>query len=80
MAKRYRHLHPSHVHTIPYEDLLNYWPEDMSWISPNVLCVAAADKSCHATDKTVVNHQLALIYDCSVRKVGNSLDYDRDRR
>ncbi|TPX55474.1 hypothetical protein PhCBS80983_g05283 [Powellomyces hirtus] len=60
-----------HYQSIRHDELRNYWPEDIAWVSHNILAVAAADKSCHSAtrgDERLIPHQLALIYDCSMGK------------
>ncbi|KAJ3154111.1 hypothetical protein HDU86_005038 [Geranomyces michiganensis] len=65
--------HKKHVQSIGHEEMRNYWAEDMAWVTPATLAVAAADKSCSANSTRgdlalLVPHQIALIYDCSRRK------------
>ncbi|KAJ3141142.1 hypothetical protein HDU90_007166 [Geranomyces variabilis] len=65
--------HKRHYQSIGHEEMRNYWPEDMAWVTPTTLAVAAADKSCSASSNrgdlaSLVPHQIALIYDCSKRK------------
>ncbi|KAJ3184499.1 hypothetical protein HDU87_003899 [Geranomyces variabilis] len=65
--------HKRHFQSIGHEEMRNYWPEDMAWVTPTTLAVAAADKSCSANSNrgdtaSLVPHQIALIYDCSKRK------------
>ncbi|TPX68040.1 hypothetical protein SpCBS45565_g03338 [Spizellomyces sp. 'palustris'] len=72
------HLHlfdqrgKSQFQSVLHDELRNYWSEDIAWVSPNVLAVAAADKSAQSSTKgdkaTIVPHQLALLYDCSVKR------------
>ncbi|KAI9106013.1 hypothetical protein DFS34DRAFT_644817 [Phlyctochytrium arcticum] len=64
-----------HTQTILHDELRNYWSEDIAWVSPTVLAIAAADKANQTMTKnaTVINHQLALLYDCSSKK--NKISY-----
>ncbi|KAI8824064.1 uncharacterized protein EV422DRAFT_518775 [Fimicolochytrium jonesii] len=57
--------------SIRHAELRNYWAEDMAWVAPDILAVAAAPSGSAQNgvrDGTVVPHQIALLYDCSVKK------------